>query len=129
MANDVIEYLFFTRAMADEFAKVLQQHKLDYQELNESVQEAIVFQVDEGIDRAGCEVIVGAEDERSGIFHQRCQCLKQGVNRSGARDVVAGADHQVRIQGSQTGHEPQFEPLVRHQMNVRQMQHTDLGRP
>ena len=35
MANDVIEYLFFTRAMADEFAKVLQQHKLDYEELNE----------------------------------------------------------------------------------------------
>ena len=85
MANDVIEYLFFTRAMADEFAKVLQQHKLDYQALNESVQEAIVFQVDEGIDQALWDELDELYDQLSA---QDQALLEDGTEDEGARSTA-----------------------------------------
>lgn len=85
MANDVIEYLFFTRAMADEFATVLQQHKLDYEELNESVQEAIVFQLDESIDQALWDELDELYDQLSA---QDQALLEDGTEDEGARSTA-----------------------------------------
>ncbi|WP_298607185.1 hypothetical protein [uncultured Thiothrix sp.] len=47
--SDVLEYLFFTRAIADQFASALSEHSVDYQEEIEAVQEAIVFKIPESI--------------------------------------------------------------------------------
>lgn len=48
--SDVLEYLFFTRSVADQFIAALQQHTLDYSEEIEAVQAAIIIKVAEGID-------------------------------------------------------------------------------
>jgi len=48
--SDVLEYLFFTRTVADEFAQALRAHGLPYEEVIESVQDAIVFKIAEGLD-------------------------------------------------------------------------------
>lgn len=47
--SDVLEYLFFTRTIADQFAQGLRERGIDYQEAIEAVQEAIVFKVSESI--------------------------------------------------------------------------------
>ena len=85
MADDVIEYLFFTRTMADEFAKVLQQHKLDYQESNESVQEAIVFQLDEGIAQDLWDELDDLYDQLSA---QDQTLLEEGTEDASARSAA-----------------------------------------
>lgn len=45
--SDVLDYLFFTRTIADQFAQVLEEQSVPYQEEIEAVQEAIVFKVAE----------------------------------------------------------------------------------
>jgi hypothetical protein len=47
--SDVLEYLFFTRPVADQFIGRLQERGLDYIEEIEPVQEAIVLKVSEGV--------------------------------------------------------------------------------
>ncbi|HMT93182.1 hypothetical protein [uncultured Thiothrix sp.] len=47
--SDVLEYLFFTRTIADQFAAALQERLIAYQEVIEAVQEAIVFKVPESV--------------------------------------------------------------------------------
>jgi hypothetical protein len=85
MSDDVIEYLFFTRAIADEFAKVLQQHKLDYQEQNESLQAAIVFQLDENIDQVLWTELDELYDELS---IQDQMLLEEGTTDLSARSTA-----------------------------------------
>lgn len=48
--NEVLEYLFFTRKMADVFIGKLTECKLDYEEEIEPMQEAIVLKIAEGVD-------------------------------------------------------------------------------
>ena len=48
--NEVLEYLFFTRKMADRFAAELSQRGLAWEEEVEPVQEAIVLKISEGVD-------------------------------------------------------------------------------
>ncbi|CAA6801897.1 MAG: Unknown protein [uncultured Thiotrichaceae bacterium] len=48
--NEVLEYLFFTREMADEFVAKLTHRGLEYVEEIEPVQEAIVLKIAEGVD-------------------------------------------------------------------------------
>lgn len=45
--SDVLDYLFFTRTIADQFAQALEEQSVPYQEEIEAVQEAIVFKVAE----------------------------------------------------------------------------------
>lgn len=45
--SDVLDYLFFTRSIADQFAQALEEQSVPYQEEIEAVQEAIVFKVAE----------------------------------------------------------------------------------
>lgn len=47
--SDVLEYLFFTRTIADQFASALSKRSIDYQEEIEAVQEAIVFKIPESV--------------------------------------------------------------------------------
>jgi hypothetical protein len=48
--SDVLEYLFFTRSVADQFTAALQERTLDYSEEIEAVQAAIVIKIAEGVD-------------------------------------------------------------------------------
>ncbi|WP_020394028.1 hypothetical protein [Thiolinea disciformis] len=63
--SEVIEYLFFTRPMADRFADQLKARRLDYAEVAESVQEAIVFQLHENLDEDTWDELDELYDELS----------------------------------------------------------------
>lgn len=47
--SDVLEYLFFTRTIADQFAQGLNERNIDYEEYIEAVQAAVVFKVSESV--------------------------------------------------------------------------------
>ena len=55
-------------------------------------------QIGRGVLEAGAEVVVGPGDKHAGKFQQRAQRLQQGVHGLGVAEVVAGVDHQVRLQ-------------------------------
>ncbi|MFI0398619.1 MAG: hypothetical protein ACH34X_06040 [Thiolinea sp.] len=63
--SDVLEYLFFTRTVAEQFAEALREHGLPYQEEIEAVQEAIVFKIAEGVDEAIWDELDDLYDELS----------------------------------------------------------------
>lgn len=63
--SDVLEYLFFNRIVADQFAEALAKYGLPYQEEIEAVQEAIVFKIDEGVDPALWDALDDLYDELS----------------------------------------------------------------
>ena len=48
--NEVLEYLFFTQAIADKFIVALQEHDLHFEREIELVQGAIVLKIAEGVD-------------------------------------------------------------------------------
>ncbi|MGB3918253.1 hypothetical protein J9253_05350 [Thiothrix litoralis] len=48
--NEVLEYLFFTQAIADKFIVALQEHDLHFEREIEPVQGAIVLKIAEGVD-------------------------------------------------------------------------------
>lgn len=63
--SEVLEYLFFTRIMADQFAAALNERSVDYQEEVEAVQEAIVFKVPESVEQLLWDELDDLYDELS----------------------------------------------------------------
>lgn len=63
--SEVLEYLFFTRIMADQFAAALNERSVDYQEEVEAVQEAIVFKVPESVGQVLWDELDDLYDELS----------------------------------------------------------------
>ncbi|MFZ1386653.1 MAG: hypothetical protein WBP46_09945 [Thiolinea sp.] len=63
--SDVLEYLFFNRIVADQFAEALVKYGLPYEEEIEAVQEAIVFKIDESVDPAIWDALDDLYDELS----------------------------------------------------------------
>ncbi len=61
--NGVIEYLFFTKAVAEQFREYLQNSGVAYQEGREPVQNAIVFKVSETIEPSTWDALDEAFDE------------------------------------------------------------------
>lgn len=63
--SDVLEYLFFTREIADQFAEQLAARSIDYQEVTEAVQEAIVFKIPESVGQEMWDELDDLYDELS----------------------------------------------------------------
>ncbi|TXH71197.1 MAG: hypothetical protein E6Q83_03070 [Thiothrix sp.] len=63
--SDVLEYLFFTREIADQFAEQLAARSVDYQEVIEAVQEAIVFKIPESVGQQVWDELDDLYDELS----------------------------------------------------------------
>ena len=95
--SDVLEYLFFTRTIADQFAEKLLELGLAYEEEVESVQEAIVFKIPEGVSDAIWDELDDLYDELS--------VLDQGLLEEETEDETASSAAGIYLQlanGQQT---------------------------
>ena len=83
-------------------------------------------QVLEGIDRAGCPIIIGAEYEDAGPGEQRAE-RAQGIGHGLLiGKVIAGIDHEVWIQRIEGGDPIDLGLLARDHVQVRNMQQAEL---
>ena len=95
--SDVLEYLFFTRAIADQFAKALDERGLPYQEEIEAVQAAIVFKVPE-------EAAINAWDALDDLYDELA-IADQALLEVSVEDEMAGSAAGIYLQlanGQQT---------------------------
>ncbi|MCB1620472.1 MAG: hypothetical protein KDI44_06990 [Thiothrix sp.] len=83
--NEVLEYLFFTRTVADEFAGCLRERGLSWREQLEPVQDAWVLAVDEGISDALWDELDALYDEHA-LRDQ--QLLEQGMEDETAHSMA-----------------------------------------
>lgn len=95
--SDVLEYLFFTRVIADQFAEALVAQGLPYQEEIEAVQAAIVFKVPEA---AAANVWDALDD-----LYDQLAIADQALLEVSAEDEMAGSAAGIYLQlanGQQT---------------------------
>lgn len=95
--SDVLEYLFFTRAVANQFAKALNEQGLPYQEEIETMQEAIIFKIAESVDEAIWDKLDDLYDELS--------IADQALLDASEEDETAGSAAGIYLQlanGQQT---------------------------
>lgn len=95
--SDVLEYLFFTRTIADQFVQGLRERGIDYQEAIEAVQEAIVFKVPESVGAALWDELDDLYDELS--------VADQALLEEGIEDETAHSTAGIYLQlanGQQT---------------------------
>ncbi|MCB1639439.1 MAG: hypothetical protein KDI15_11400 [Thiothrix sp.] len=83
--NEVLEYLFFTRTLADEFADCLRERGLVWREQIEPVQEAWVLAIDEGISDALWDELDTLYD---GYALRDQQLLEQGMEDEAAHSTA-----------------------------------------
>lgn len=95
--DEVLEYLFFTRIMADRFVQALNARGLPYTEDVEPVQEAILIKIPEGLDEALWDEL----DDLYDTFSTEDQVLME----SGVADAQAKSTAGIYLQlagGKQT---------------------------
>lgn len=95
--SDVLEYLFFTRAIADQFAETLTAYGLPYQEEIEAVQAAIVFKIPETVAENYWDELDDLYDELS--------IADQALLEASVEDEMAGSAAGIYLQlanGQQT---------------------------
>lgn len=63
--NETLEYLFFTKPIAEKFVQTLREHGLDYQQEIEPVQGGIVLKIAEGVDGDVWDTLDALYDELS----------------------------------------------------------------
>ncbi|MEZ5537907.1 MAG: hypothetical protein R3F02_20070 [Thiolinea sp.] len=83
--NEVLEYLFFTRKMADQFIEQLKARQQEYVEEIEPVQDAIVLQISEGVTDELWDELDDLYDELS-VKDQAL--LEEGVEDETARSAA-----------------------------------------
>lgn len=88
--SEVIEYLFFTRPIADRFADQLKARGLNYAEVAEAVQEAIVFELSEDLDEDTWDELDELYDELS--------TQDQALLESGMEDETAASAAGIYLQ-------------------------------
>ncbi|MEZ5450284.1 MAG: hypothetical protein R3E89_15385 [Thiolinea sp.] len=107
--SEVLEYLFFTRQMADRFTEALRQRGLPWEEEVESVQSAIVLKISEGVDDALWDEL----DE----LHDALSLEDQALLEAGMEDETARSTAGIYLQlegGRQTI--AQVDPEVMNRM-------------
>lgn len=95
--SEVLEYLFFTRAIADQFAAALDEQGLPYQEEIEAVQAAIVFKVPE-------EAAANSWDALDNLYDELA-IADQALLEASVDDELAGSAAGIYLQlanGQQT---------------------------